>query len=274
MTYSDWKSALDPKVSGSWNLHTLLPDGMDFFILLSSISGLIGSIGQSNYAAGNTYQDALAAFRISQGQKAVSLNLGVMKDEGYLVDHAELAQQLIKVKKMAAIPQDYLFSILEHYCNPDLRIEDMKSQVLMGLALPADLRSRGEDLASWMDWPLFSHTHQIMSSNTEPSDTRTPSTNHIDLSSLTGAKSVTEASTIITSAIQDKLARVLSRPREDIDTAKPMHTHGVDSLVAVELRNWFMKALRTDVPIFEILGGSAIEALGGSVAEKLGYGAT
>jgi hypothetical protein len=167
MTYPDWKSALDPKVSGSKNPHTLLPDDMDFFILLSSINGLIGSSGQSNYAAGNTYQDALAAFRLSQGQKAVSLNLGVMKDEGYLVNRGEIAQQLMKMKKITAISQDYLFGILEHYCNPDLRIDDIKSQVLMGLALPADLRSRGEDLASWMDWPLYSHTHQIMSLNAE-----------------------------------------------------------------------------------------------------------
>jgi hypothetical protein len=143
----------------------------------------------------------------------------------------------MKIKKIIATSQDYLFRILKHYCNPNLQINDIKSQVLIGLVLPADLRSRGEDLASWMDWPLYSHTHQIMSLNAEYSENTTVSGNHIDLSSLAAAKSATKASTIITSAIQDKLARVLSQPHKDIDTAKPIYTYSVDSLVAVELRN-------------------------------------
>ncbi|KAF2106034.1 hypothetical protein BDV96DRAFT_607692 [Lophiotrema nucula] len=272
MSHSDWKSAMDPKIRGSWNLHTLLSNDLDFFVMLSSISGMIGSSGQSNYAAGNTYQDALAAFRVSQGQKAVSLNLGIMKDEGYLVNHSDTVEQLMRMKKLVEIPQEDLFAILEYYCNPDLTIKDMQSQVLMGLPLPADLLIRGEDLASWMERPLFSHLHNITSSSPTTLASTARTAVQTNLSSLASAKSRVEASALITSAIQDKLARVLSRPREDIETAKPMHAHGVDSLVAVELRNWFLKVLKTDVPIFEILGGGAIEALGASVAEKLGVG--
>jgi hypothetical protein len=50
-----------------------------------------------------------------------------------------------------------------------------------------------------------------------------------------------------------------------------MHTHGVDSLVVVELRNWLSYDIQIDVPVFEILGVSDIAALGRSIAKRLGF---
>ena len=58
-TFSDWDSVVQPKFSGAWNLHTALlpqPRPLDFFIMLSSISGLIGNRGQAAYAAANDTQ--------------------------------------------------------------------------------------------------------------------------------------------------------------------------------------------------------------------------
>ncbi|KAH8429183.1 uncharacterized protein LDX57_006852 [Aspergillus melleus] len=54
MTHQAWQEVISPKVQGTWNLHQQLPSGMDFFIMLSSISGVLGSRGQANYAASNT----------------------------------------------------------------------------------------------------------------------------------------------------------------------------------------------------------------------------
>lgn len=272
MTYADWVSAVDPKIRGSWNLHSHLPTDLDFFILLSSTSGIIGSGGQSNYSAGNTYQDALAAFRLSTGQKAVSLNLSVMKEEGYFTDHGDVLEQYLSLKKLVPMSQAELFTVLEHYCNPELRIEDMKGQVVMGLSLLADARSKDEEEANWMDRPLFSHLRQIDALSSSLSPSSIPCQAQTDVSALATSKSRTEAGAIITTAIQNKLARVLSRSIEDINAGKPMQAHGVDSLVAVELRNWFLQSFKADVPVFEILGGGSIEALGLSVAEKMGIG--
>lgn len=274
ITHSEWTTALAPKINGSWNLHSVLPFSLDFFIMLSSTSKIIGSGGQSNYSAGNTYQDALAAYRVAQGEKSVSLDLSVMADAGYFIDHKDALDQYLSIKKLTPMRQKQLFTVLERFCDPELKIDDMKSQVVMGLSLPADVKSRGKEGASWMEEPLFRHLHQIESANaaitSANSSSSTPA--QADLSSLATAKTHAEASSIITHAVSDKLARVLSCAPADIDTSKPMHAHGVDSLVAVEPRNWFLKSLKTDVPIFEILGNGAIDALGGSVAEKMGVG--
>jgi hypothetical protein len=166
MAHEQWSAALKPKVSGSWNLHECLPSDVDFFIMLASTSGIIGSAGQANYAAGNTYQDALSAYRISRGQKAISLDLSVMTGEGYFLDHKDALEQYTNIKRILPMSQKQLFAVLEKYCDPRLEMEETRSQIIMGLSLPKDVK-QGEDLAGWMEKPLFTHLHQMQPSSTD-----------------------------------------------------------------------------------------------------------
>ncbi len=67
MEYEQWRAAIDPKVQGTWNIHEVFGKSLDFFVLLSSIGGIIGSFSQGNYCAGNTFQDAFARYRAELG---------------------------------------------------------------------------------------------------------------------------------------------------------------------------------------------------------------
>jgi KR domain len=55
MTPEQWSQSVNPKAAGTWNLHRFLPRDMDFFVMLSSSSGVAGNRGQSNYAAGKEF---------------------------------------------------------------------------------------------------------------------------------------------------------------------------------------------------------------------------
>jgi KR domain-containing protein len=89
--------------AGSWNLHELLPQNLDFFILLSSLAGIVGSISQANYAAGNTYQDALVNYRHAKGLPAQSIDLGLIKGVGYVEEHKEVAANTSSLKFVSDI---------------------------------------------------------------------------------------------------------------------------------------------------------------------------
>ena len=85
-------------------MHELLPLNLDFFILLSSLAGVIGSVSQANYAAGNTYQDALVNYRHAKGLPAQSIDLGLMKGIGYVEEHKEVAAHTSSLKFVSCIP--------------------------------------------------------------------------------------------------------------------------------------------------------------------------
>jgi short-subunit dehydrogenase len=76
-TWAHFESVMAPKVTGTWLLHQLTQDqALDCFVCFSSVSAVVGSPGQANYAAANAFMDALAAYRQGQGLPGLSINWG------------------------------------------------------------------------------------------------------------------------------------------------------------------------------------------------------
>jgi myxalamid-type polyketide synthase MxaB len=81
--WSRFEKVMSPKVAGTWNLHTLTQNmDLDFFVLFSSAAAVLGSAGQGNYAVANSFMDGLAHYRRSHGLAAMSINWGSWSEVG------------------------------------------------------------------------------------------------------------------------------------------------------------------------------------------------
>lgn len=83
-----------------------------------------------------------------------------------------------------------------------------------------------------------------------------------------GAESVAEGSAVVLEALRVRLSKALSVPFDDLDPGKALHHFGVDSLLAVELRNWFAKEWSADVAIFDIMGAPNLAAISVTAASR------
>ena len=85
------RAAMIPKMVGAWHLHQLtraIP--LDFFVLYSSVAGTLGETGTAAYSAANSFLDALAHLRQSQGLPGISIGWGLLGDTGIGVRDARI----------------------------------------------------------------------------------------------------------------------------------------------------------------------------------------
>lgn len=274
MTFDDWQNGVNCKTSGTWNLHNVLPESMDFFILLSSASGLIGLRGQANYNAGNTYEDAFARYRVSFcGMKTISLNLGAMVDDGILAKNRSSLERVLRYGVLRPITRRRFFGILDYCCDPKVLISTAnESQIAIGVAT-RKAHDGGFDI-NLHRHPLFRHVLYenkvaALNSNSKRATSKDDDANTRSL--FSASQCLSDAANIVVGAIIKKLSKnlpMLPQTISDLDIHRPIQSYAVDSLLAVELRNWIKKELRAEVAVFETQGGATFATLGRCVAEK------
>jgi hypothetical protein len=85
---------------------------------------------------------------------------------------------------------------------------------------------------------------------------------------LSAATSLKEAVDAIKNVTVQRLARSMMISEEDIDVSKPAHTYGVDSLVAMDFRNWIFRELGSTVTVFDILDSVPLTHLAMHIAKN------
>ncbi|MGW7409946.1 type I polyketide synthase [Streptomyces sp. NPDC054833] len=102
LTPERMEKVLRPKVDAVLNLHEVTSD-LSAFVVFSSVSGILGSAGQGNYAAANTFLDAFAAARRARGLPATSLAWGLWEPGSGMADRLDQAD-LTRLKRLGLAP--------------------------------------------------------------------------------------------------------------------------------------------------------------------------
>ncbi|SMR58644.1 unnamed protein product [Zymoseptoria tritici ST99CH_1E4] len=271
LTHEQWMSATRPKIAGSWNLHEVLPKDVDFFIMLSSIAGLIGSPGQSNYSSGNTYQDALCHYRRKMGLKATTMNLGGIGSFGWLEEHREASSIAEALGDLIIEPTELLTMFKSAVTGYTSKSNTCPTQLIMGIGSggtnAAHIADGTRDPYFWLNaQSRFRYLRQLDLPTATVDNSSTPSANFKPL--LAAATTIPDAAAIVQVALTAKLAKSLMMAPEDIDISLPTSSYGVDSLVAAELRNWCAAEVEAAMSVFELLDAKPIGQLAVDIARK------
>lgn len=234
-------------------------------------------MASSNYAGGCSAQDALASFRAANGQKALSLNIGWMRNIGLIAETGQYQRQRQEANDMQQIDDTELLGYLTLACDPTIPLG--KSQALMGARTPAHALAEGQTPPALLDRPLWAAFSFLVGAGAGAGAGGDGSSSQQQLAPdqaagalFRQAKDAEERTQVVLRALAAKLARAMSISPDDVESSKPLSSYGVDSLMAVELRNWIGREFSAPVPVFKIMGGTPIVEIADVVVAKSSVG--
>lgn len=266
MTNDQMTECLRPKMEGSRNLSTVFEDlALDFFVLFSSLAYTLGNPGQSNYAAANGFMEGFARERRAKGQAASVISLGVVGRVGYLArtrdgNESEHARK----RNVLTIMPEELCDIFAEAVVAGRRISRHAVEVIAGLDGRIDSRlTAKESLASWMSDPRMSHIIVDKAQEAPQGGVSVAKADIVPLKvQLASVVDESAAVVVLTQHFLSKLERMSLVSKSGITAGSiPLTELGVDSLLAIEIRSWFMTELGVDMPVLKVLGGSTISAI-------------
>ncbi|MFE7188228.1 amino acid adenylation domain-containing protein [Kitasatospora sp. NPDC057541] len=246
-----FEAVYGPKVLGAFALHRQLAgEPLDHFVLFASIASLLTTAGQTNYAAGNAFLDALAHHRRALGLPALSLDWGPwatgMIEELGLIDHYRYS------RGMSSLAPETGMAVLERVLGQD------RAQLLV---------------ATVVDWPVFLSWYPapppLVAELAAAARETAPAAGRTGLLDALRAAGEEERRVLLTERFTALAATVLRVPVEQIDPAAGLGGLGLDSLLAMELRARLGSELGATLPVVALLGNTPVAELVARLHESL-----
>ena len=229
---------LHPKMCGCWNLHRLTCETeLDYFVLFSSISSLIGNPGQANYAAANAFLDHFVEYRTKLGLPALTLNWGAIAEVGVAARNAQLMAHLKTSGIQPLFPQQALNNL----------------EVLLS-------HSQGQYAIMHVDWPkIFSALPKLRNQTFfELVKVNQTLSKDSDFYHQLKQLDIPAQQQALVALIKEKIAAIMQMDIHKIDENVKLNTLGVDSLMAMELQHVMEQQLGYKIPTMELIKGPTI----------------
>ena len=248
MSWEQFAKVTAAKVKGTWYLHQLTKEkDLDFFVCFSSIASLLGSPGQGNYAAANAFMDALASYRRSLGLVGVSINWGPWAEGGMAASLSE------RMTMGGIIP-------LESDRGVDILAQLLSAPTAQVGVVNIDWTKFTSQLPPSLSFP-FLQNFQNFEGPTQFNETF--------LSQLSSV-SQEERKNLVRDYIISELAKILREKNpQSIELERPLNMMGLDSLMALELRNKIKNNLAVDIPIVKLVEGVNLNDLVSYVTDAM-----
>lgn len=252
MDKETFNKVLRPKMLGSWSLHRCVQHiPLDFFILFSSVAALIVAPGQSNYAAGNAFVDAMVSFRRFHGQPALSINWGPWA--AGMITRLNLGEFYAQ-RGVECIPAETGLQLLDHIFAND----------------------RAQVLVASVHWPTLLDAYPIIPRMiyhlgrqvNEGTDTAPGNETEGILQKLRAADT-TERVTLVVSHLAGIVARSLRIEQARLDVEAPLNALGMDSMIAIELKNRIEQRMGINISVVDLLQGATVSQLATQVLQQL-----
>ena len=240
-----FRRVLEPKTKGAWLLHELTTDlDLDFLVLFSSAASLAGTAGQVSYAAANAYLDGLADLRRREGLPVTTINWGPWEDTGMMT--GERAVDRMRRQGLRPIPPDEAGALLDRILRLDVH--------RIGVVPTMD-STEDSILASYVS-PDARGEHRSRS---------IPPLSKADASALPDDK----LRAYIEDFVTDAICRIVEVDPGSVDIGQTWRSLGVDSLMAVELRNLIEAGLHVSVPVETLQSETAVSQTVDTLLEGL-----
>jgi acyl transferase domain-containing protein len=255
LDHQKWESftrVLNPKMSGAWNLHILTRGyPLEFFVLFSSAAAVLGSPGQGNYAAANSFLDVLAHYRKAHGLPAVSVNWGPWSQIGM----AAAGDQTLRRWSAAGIQA----------ISPETGRRILASLFDGASKLPSQIAVLP------IDWPTFlqrfggDSTPPLLAEVARQTGLRTRVTKtneQPDLMQKLKAAPAAQRQPMLIAYLRSQVLEVMGLdPSHALEPHQAFSEMGLDSLMGLDLKNRLQSSLGRPIPPTLVFEYPTIEAL-------------
>lgn len=260
MTHHQYKSVIASKVQGAWNFFHALSTAkapLDFFVVISSAAGAVGNRGQAAYAVANTFLNGFAQYLCRHGTSAASIDLTAVSDAGYLAEDAEKAAEVARNLGSDTICEAEVLALIQAAIEG--KLSSCNGHPITGMRITPTMRP------FWSTDAKFVHLLRAAEAACDTSATTAKVSWSV---AFKAASSRIEAQQVVCSALVEKIAEIISMEPEELDTSRALSHYPLDSLTAIDLRNFITRMFEASLQVLELLASGSIESLAKVICTK------
>lgn len=263
MTWEDYTQVIEGKVRGGWNFHHALANSpLDFFVAISSAAGAVGNRGQAAYSAANCFLNALVQHRLAQGLPASSLDLTAVCDSGYLAEDLEKAAEVARNLGSDSICESEVLALLNAAIDGAMAAT-CNNHTITGMRITATMRP------FWTGDAKFKAMRLAAEEEAAAKDASRNNAGVVSFNAaLKAAGTRAEAEDVVCRGLVDRISSVLMLDPEDMDVTRSLAHYPLDSLVAIEIRNFITREFEANLQVLELLSSGSIQTLAKGVCAK------